>query len=124
MTSLSRVFKALSSPLRLRIVLLLIQRELCVCELMFILKMGQSRISHQLRILRDADLVEDVRLGRWIIYRLPPPVRKSLLPFLKTAFGEELEKSAEVVQDVQWLHLCLREQVRLKRGQGPRTSEA
>jgi len=116
MKMFSRVFKALSSPLRLRIVLLLFQRELCVCELMHILKMAQSRISHQLRILRDADLVEDVRQGRWIIYRLPAPARKSLLPFLKTGFGEELEKSAEVVQDVQRLHLCVREKIREKRG--------
>ena len=112
----SRVFRALSSPLRLRIVLLLFQQELCVCELMFILKMGQSRISHQLRILRDADLAEDVRRGRWIIYRLPLPARKLLRPLLEPSFGAELKKSAEVVQDVRRLHLCLRQEVRLRQG--------
>ncbi len=54
-----KIFKALSDPTRLRILLLLLKRNLCVCELMFILKMEQSRLSHQLKILKDADLVED-----------------------------------------------------------------
>jgi len=62
-----KVFKALSDPTRLRILLLLLQRELCVCELAFILEMEQSRISHQLRVLRNADLVEDIR-GREVDY--------------------------------------------------------
>jgi ArsR family transcriptional regulator len=58
-----KILKALADPTRLRIISLLLRRDLCVCELMFILKMEQSRISHQLRILRDADLVEDKREG-------------------------------------------------------------
>ncbi len=63
MKDILKVFKALSDATRLRLVLLLMERDLCVCELVFILKMEQSRISHQLRILRDADLVEDIRAG-------------------------------------------------------------
>lgn len=66
-----KIFKALSDPTRVRILMLLISQDLCVCELVFILKMEQSRISHQLRILRDSDLVEDLRQGKWIIYRIP-----------------------------------------------------
>jgi len=66
-----KVFKALADPTRLRVLLLLGVRELCVCELTYILKMGQSRVSRHMRILREAGLAEDLRRGRWMIYRIP-----------------------------------------------------
>ncbi len=72
------VFKALSDITRLRILLLLLQRELCVCELAAVLEMEQSRISHQLRVLRNAELVEDIRDGKWIIYRVAEDKKKNL----------------------------------------------
>ena len=111
-----KVFKALSDATRLRIIMLLVERDLCVCELVFILKMEQSRISHQLRILRDADLVEDIREGRWIIYRIPEAVRGTLRPFLEQFAGGKLAESKDVLQDLGELEICLREEVRKKRG--------
>lgn len=116
MKDIIRVFKALSDPTRLRIVLLLTERDLCVCELVYILKMEQSRISHQLRLLKDADLVDDVREGRWIIYRIPPAVKASLLPVLRQYAGPGLAGSAAVVADADRLELCLREKVRARKG--------
>jgi len=62
-----KTFKALSDQTRLRILALLLRQELCVCELTTALEMEQSRISHQLRVLRNAGLVEDTRDGKWII---------------------------------------------------------
>ena len=73
-----KIFKSLSNPTRLRILLLLLQRNLCVCELSSILEMEQSRISHQLRVLRNADLVEDTSDGKWIIYRVLEDKKKDL----------------------------------------------
>jgi ArsR family transcriptional regulator len=64
------LFKALSDETRLRILNLLFQGELCVCELMDALQMPQPRISHQLSILKAAGLVVDRREGKWIIYAL------------------------------------------------------
>ena len=75
MKDVVKIFKALADPTRLRIMLLLGRRELCVCELMFILEMEQSRVSHHMRVLRDAGIAEDVREGRWIIYRIPEEAR-------------------------------------------------
>src|SRR4030067_2416569 len=75
MKDIVRIFKALADPTRLRIMLLLRRRELCVCELMYILGMEQSRVSHHMRVLRDAGIAEDVREGRWIIYRIPAAAR-------------------------------------------------
>jgi ArsR family transcriptional regulator len=114
MKELIRAFKALSDPTRLRIFLLLMERELCVCELMFILDMPQSRVSHQLRLLRDADLVEDKREGRWIIYTIPRSVRENLAPLLRQFTGPDFAASADIVEDIKRLDLCLRENVRRK----------
>jgi DNA-binding transcriptional ArsR family regulator len=64
-----KLFKALGDPTRLRIVKLLERGELCVCQLMSVLGMGQSRISRHLSILKQAGLIEDRRAGKWVHYR-------------------------------------------------------
>jgi len=117
MKDIIRVFKALSDPTRLRIVLLLAERDLCVCEMTYILNMSQSRVSHQLRLLRDADLVEDRRQGRWIVYRMPRAVKASLVPILRRYAGPGLSGSASVAKDAGRLELCLRTNVRGNKGE-------
>ena len=72
MRSLVELFKAFSDETRLRILNLLQGHELCVCELMDALQMPQPRISHQLRILKNAGLVIDRREGKWVIYGMEP----------------------------------------------------
>ena len=67
---LAETFKALSDPTRVRIVSLLAQAELCVCDLAAALGMSQSAVSHQLRTLRDLRLVRWHREGRQIFYIL------------------------------------------------------
>jgi len=109
-----RVFKSLSDRTRLRIVRLLLDRDLCVCELMFVLNMAQSRVSHQLRILRDAGLVEDVRDGQWIIYRIPPEIRATLIPLLGL-FDTKEEPSVRDSSDQRRLDSCLKEGIRKKK---------
>ena len=64
------LFKALADPTRLRIIKLLENGELCVCQLTAALRMGQSRISRHLSILKQAGLIEDRRAGKWVHYRL------------------------------------------------------
>ena len=70
MRNLVKVFKALSDETRIRLLKLMQQRELCVCELMQTLDMTQSRVSRNLGILKDAGLVEDRRDGLWVHYSL------------------------------------------------------
>jgi len=65
-----RVAKALSDPTRVRILAALGERALCVCELTCLFDCGQPAVSRHLGILRDAGLVEDVRDGKWVNYRL------------------------------------------------------
>lgn len=118
MKEIIKAFKALSDPTRLRIFLLLLDRDLCVCELTYVLEMSQSRVSHQLRLLRDSNLVEDKREGRWIIYTVPQRVREDLEPFLRRIAGPGLAGSESILRDVDRLAVCLREDVRKKREAG------
>lgn len=68
---LSRLFSALSDPTRLRILhALTVADELCVCDLAQVAGISVSAASHQLRLLRDRDLVEARRDGRLVYYRL------------------------------------------------------
>jgi ArsR family transcriptional regulator len=67
---LAETFRALSDPTRIRMVSLLADAELCVCDLAAALGMSQSAVSHQLRTLRDLRLVRRRREGRQIFYAL------------------------------------------------------
>jgi len=64
------VFKAAADPCRFRILKLLKEGELCVCEIMAALKKPQSSTSHHLSILREAGLVKERKDGKWSYYRL------------------------------------------------------
>lgn len=67
---LARVGKALSDPKRLGILGWLAGGEQCVCDLCDCCGMGQSLLSHHLKVLKEAGLVADRREGRWAYYRL------------------------------------------------------
>jgi len=69
----SKVFKALSDPIRLRILGLLSSREMCVCEVMVALGLTQPTASHHLRILENVALVIDRKDGKWVFYSLKDP---------------------------------------------------
>jgi ArsR family transcriptional regulator len=123
MKSLVTTFKALSDPARLRIIVLLLRRDLCVCELTAVLGMEQSRISHQLRILRVAGLVEDVRDGKWIIYHVPTSVRRGLGPFIGKQVRAGAIGKAAVASDLKKLAPCLRESARRERVPDAKSTE-
>ncbi len=72
MKQLARIFKALSDETRLRILALLSNGELCVCDLMAALDLPQSTVSRHLAYLRNAGLIDDRRNGVWMFYRLAP----------------------------------------------------
>ena len=76
--------KALSDPQRVRLLLALRGGELCVCQLVELLKLAGSTVSKHLSILQQAGLVESRKEERWVYYRLPgkrqasPMVRQAL----------------------------------------------
>ena len=75
---LAGVFKALSDPTRVAIVNRLAADECCVCDLTAAFDLSQPTVSHHLRILRDAGLVEAERRGTWAFYRLSPEAAERL----------------------------------------------
>ena len=67
---LAELYKVFGDSTRIRILSALLDHELCVCDLAELLGMGQSAISHQLRILRTAGLVRPRRDGKTMYYAL------------------------------------------------------
>jgi ArsR family transcriptional regulator len=65
-------FKALADPTRVAIVNRLAQGECCVCDLNAAFDLSQPTISHHLKVLRDAGLVQSESRGTWAYYRLVP----------------------------------------------------
>ena len=69
-TRAAALFHALSDPIRLDVVMLLLDGERCVCDLMSDLGMAQSRLSWHLKTLADAGIITARREGRWNYYTL------------------------------------------------------
>ncbi len=67
---LSELFKVFGDTTRIRILWALSEGEMCVCDLAELLEMGQSAVSHQLRLLRQARLVRCRREGKSSVYAL------------------------------------------------------
>ena len=80
--ALTRRFKALSDPRRLRILDRLRGGEHCVCELTDVLDAGQSLLSFHLKTLKDAGLVTDRAEGRWTHYALNPEALGEIAAFV------------------------------------------
>ena len=95
MKDIARVLDMLADPTRLRLLRLLRQQELCVCELVDTLRMPQYAISRHLRSLRAVGLVEARREGRWMHYRLGRRgVQARLVQDLLTVLCGHLDKTA------------------------------
>ncbi|MCM8782085.1 MAG: metalloregulator ArsR/SmtB family transcription factor [Candidatus Omnitrophica bacterium] len=70
------LFSALSDETRLRIMVLLSEKELCVCQIEAALNLPQAKVSRHLAVLRYAGLVRDRRDGLWVYYSLSEPKNK------------------------------------------------
>jgi len=70
LSQVSELFKALGDPTRLRIIHALSLQELCVHDLTVVLDMGQSAVSHQLRVLRNLRIVKRRKVGKTVYYSL------------------------------------------------------
>ena len=102
MKTVTAMFKALSDETRIRIVNLLLERELCVCEIMSVIGTTQSKASRHLTYLRHAGLTKSRREGLWIHYSLVTPastVHRRLLDTVK----ESRKEVAQLRRDLKRL---------------------
>jgi ArsR family transcriptional regulator len=87
---LAQVFKALGDPVRLRLVSMIGAHqggEVCVCELTTAFELTQPTISHHLKVLRDAGIIDSERRGTWVYYWLVPAVLERMSALLSPPAG-------------------------------------
>jgi ArsR family transcriptional regulator len=87
---IARVAKALGDPIRLQLIDVLRKHagEVCVCELTPLFDVGQPTVSHHLKVLRDAGLVDSERRGLWAYYYVLPAALAELGSWLQPSEGE------------------------------------
>jgi ArsR family transcriptional regulator len=105
--------KSISEEIRVRILLLLLDKEACVCELMAVFGMAQSKLSHHLIILRDAGLLQDDKRGKWNYYRVNTktlsPINRELVDALSQWLADDsvAEKDKRKLETVkQRMNIC------------------
>ncbi|MFW0789193.1 ArsR/SmtB family transcription factor [Gordonia sp. CPCC 205333] len=82
---LARVFKAIGDPVRLRLLSLIashVNAQACVCDILPAFELSQPTISHHLKVLRDAGVLESERRGTWVYYRVIPAALQQLSSIL------------------------------------------
>jgi len=100
MTDLVRFSKALADATRWRIVRLVMEDALCVCELADILEMPQSTVSSHVQIIRKAGLLESEKCEKWTYFRIIARYRKvlhsvaELFPAAEEDFSRDAARSA------------------------------
>ena len=114
MKSAGKLFKALSDETRLRILKMLEARPLCVCEIQHVLKGSQPNVSHHLKTLYEAGLVDSKRDGLWIAYRLADkaetPLHAAVLALVRKSLrdDERVRKDRLAVKVVNRLEIALK----------------
>jgi ArsR family transcriptional regulator len=88
MSEALRFFKVVSDTTRWRIVLLVLDRALCVCELADILRMPQSSVSSHVQVIRRAGLLESETCGKWTYFRIAS-AHVSILRLLMRRFPDD-----------------------------------
>ena len=103
-----QMFRALADETRLRILNLLQEHELCVCQIVEVLDLGQSKVSRHLANLRNAGLVNDRRDATWMYYTLAEPqgqLHEQILECVKL-LAQEVPVAAEDMRALDGLGSC------------------
>lgn len=105
------IFKALSEESRLRILGLLMQGEMCVCEIEACLEMTQSNASRHLTVLKNAGIVSSTKKAQWSYYKIDEEFRKDnreLLSYIskKIALLPGYQSDIEQMQKCKCSDLC------------------
>ena len=88
--NISKLMVSFSDPFRLEIIDLMMDGEVCVCDVMKLTNLSQSRISYHIKILKEAGLISDRQEGRWVYYKLDLEV----LSDIKNWMGNLIQSSS------------------------------
>jgi len=93
------ITRALADPTRVRILLALRRRELCVCQITELFGLAPSTVSKHLSLLRHAGLIQSRKTERWVYYRLPdgtaPLAVREALDWVKKSLGKSKAAAAD-----------------------------
>lgn len=106
-----KVMKALSDPSRVKILKMLQQRMLCVCEIQTALELAQSTTSKHLKLLENAGLVVSSRDGLWINYRLSDGEQSTYAAKQLDSLKHWLEDDPQITELMNKLPLIRRETI-------------
>ncbi|MEN7973826.1 MAG: metalloregulator ArsR/SmtB family transcription factor [Verrucomicrobiota bacterium] len=102
MNEFIEITKALADPNRVRTLMALRGRELCVCRIIGLLQLAPSTVSKHLTLLKQAGLIEGRKEGRWMHYSLPGDKSSSIWKTIDWVFSS-LENSPEIKADEERL---------------------
>jgi DNA-binding transcriptional ArsR family regulator len=110
MREFMNIVKALADENRVRALLSLRGGELCVCQIIELLKLAPSTVSKHMSVLKQARLVEATKRGRWVYYKLPHEAETSQLAADATSFVfEAVLNDPTILRDDEELRRILRE---------------
>lgn len=85
----AEIYKALGDETRLEIITMLFGKELCVCDIIDACTKSQPAISHHLKILKHAGLLQDRKEGKWVFYRINYEQVKVIKSFIDNIMTHE-----------------------------------
>ena len=111
MDKLVKILKALGDKSRLRIVKMLQQKDLCVCEITAVLGLATSTVSSHLSILRNAEIVGDIKDGKWVEYHLNTRTENIFINGLLPLLTFWLNNDEQVKLDMEKIKIVNREKL-------------
>lgn len=103
------ITKALADSNRIRALLALRDRELCVCQLIELLELAPSTVSKHMSILGQSGLVESQKRGRWVYYRLAGKKSSKLVSAAITLTRKSLDTDPQIEADAIRLQKILKQ---------------
>ncbi len=107
MFHLTNIAKALSDESRLRILMILQETPLCVCQLTAFLDLAPSTTSKHLSLLRNCQLIECKKSGRWTYYTLPEEPANACIEMALTFVKTNLASHKRIMEDKIRIHAVL-----------------
>ncbi|MEN6412811.1 MAG: metalloregulator ArsR/SmtB family transcription factor [Veillonellales bacterium] len=102
----TKFFKALGEPTRLKILRLLVEREMCVCELMKVLDMNQPRISQHLKILKEVGAVKERKQAQWSYYSVCCEDFQDFINAFAIFMTEDMKNITDLSSEYQRMKIC------------------
>ena len=108
---LVKIFKAIGDKNRLRIIKMLQNKNLCVCEITAVLGLATSTVSNHLHLLKDADIIKDKKDGKWVEYYLNIKVKNLFLTGIFPLISFWLNDDSQVKSDLNKIQTINRDEL-------------